>query len=323
MSQLERIFYIDKKIQENERGVTIAQIVKKFEISERQVKRDIEYMRDRLSVPISYSYSTRSYVYDKEYKELSFANQEVVISYLALKSILQNKQYLPLYKENFLSNIEEQIPRDYRKLYDRITYQLPQAEIISSEFFEDLCTSMNNERCVQLKYLSLKGELTERNVEVHHLVNYSGQWYIIAFDKTKNDIRTFKLSRIKSISLLKDKFQNHSDAFYEELKVYMNNGFGIFYGKKTQRVKIKFYDVAARIVSTQIWHSRQKLFFETEKLNGKDVDCVVLEFKTSSFTELVSKILSFGANAVPLEPEELVAEWKNQIDKMKAMSELL
>jgi DeoR/GlpR family transcriptional regulator of sugar metabolism len=59
MSQFERISYIDRAI--HERGaVTTREVATHFENSERQIKRDIEYMRDRIGMSLVYDYTKRA-----------------------------------------------------------------------------------------------------------------------------------------------------------------------------------------------------------------------------------------------------------------------
>ncbi len=60
MSQSERIFYILRLFDERG-GVTTRDVVQMFEVSERQAKRDIEYMRDRLGAPITWKRESNRY----------------------------------------------------------------------------------------------------------------------------------------------------------------------------------------------------------------------------------------------------------------------
>ena len=51
MSQTERILYIDRNLR-TDRYLTVQDVADYFEVSTRQVKRDIEYLRDRFNAPI-------------------------------------------------------------------------------------------------------------------------------------------------------------------------------------------------------------------------------------------------------------------------------
>ena len=120
MSQTERILYLDRKIRLDGR-VTVAQAAEKFQVSTRQIKRDIEYLRDRFDAPLVYDNGIKAYRYEEKFNDLEFADQNLITSYLALQSITQNHDLMPVYAENMLSAIEQEIPSDYQKLFDKIS----------------------------------------------------------------------------------------------------------------------------------------------------------------------------------------------------------
>ncbi|MCX7026707.1 MAG: WYL domain-containing protein, partial [Spirochaetes bacterium] len=70
MSQTERIFHIDREIREKG-GASVVEVATRFEVCERQVKRDIEYMRDRLDAPIFWSAARRRYEYSEPWDSLA------------------------------------------------------------------------------------------------------------------------------------------------------------------------------------------------------------------------------------------------------------
>jgi predicted DNA-binding transcriptional regulator YafY len=320
MSQTERILFLDKKMRTMGR-VTVAETADYFEVSTRQVKRDIEYLRDRFDAPIVYDSAERYYHYQKEFKDLEFADQNLVMSYLALQSIASNNQYMPVYAENMMSAINEEVPADYRTVCKKITYQLPLYDAIKPEYFESICASMRDCRCLDITYTNLESIESRRQIEPHHLINYGGTWYVIAYDTAKKALRTFHLSRITSLSLTKEKFEKHPESFKKEISSMVEGGFGIFHGTKTTPIKIRFYDKAARIVSTQTWHPEQIVTRGIEKdsaakgaSSGREY--VELEFPAADFTEVLSKIISFGPSARPVAPKELVTLWKEEIASM-------
>lgn len=69
MSQSERIFFI-LKILDQKGGISTRDVVQAFEVSERQAKRDIEYMRDRLGAPIVWKRESGHYEYSGPWRAL-------------------------------------------------------------------------------------------------------------------------------------------------------------------------------------------------------------------------------------------------------------
>ncbi|MCR4940369.1 MAG: WYL domain-containing protein [Treponemataceae bacterium] len=310
MSQTERILYIDRQIRLVGK-TTINEVAKKFEVSVRQVKRDIEYLRERLQAPVVYNRKLKGYMYDEDFHSLEFADQSLILFYVMIKSLVSNEHYIPVYSNEILKQLESSIPEEYRAVCDRISYQFPKAGVISSEYFAIICEAVKNRLCLDIGYINLNNEASRRILEPEHLINYDGAWYIIGFDRTREKIRTFNISRISDIALTKEKFRRRDKEQAKELADLISSGFGIFKGSKISTVKIRFYDTAARIVSSQQWH-RDQVF----RWIGKDRRVAELSFPVANYTEVLGKTLSFGALAEPLSPKKFVDVWKDEIKKM-------
>jgi len=311
MSQSERIFYLDRKLRMAGR-VTAAQVAEYFEVSVRQVKRDIEYLRDRFGAPIVWSAQEKAYHYEHSYDELAFADQKLVLSYVIMKSLCENEHYIPVYSDELIKTIANDVPADYRSICDKISYQIPHGEHINPEFFIGICDSIREKCCLEIQYLNLKGETSLRLVECERIINYGGTWYILCWDQLRASIRTFHVSRIQSVRLSHTPFTKHSILYEEELENHATKSFGIFKGQKAQIVKVRFYNAAARIIATQNWHPSQQMMIAQDATPPY----IELEFPAADFTEVLAKLLSFGADAHPIEPAQLVTLWKAEINKM-------
>ncbi len=310
MSQTERILFIDRQIRLAGK-VTILETVRKFEVSVRQVKRDIEYLRERLQAPLVYDRKLKGYVYEEDYHSLEFADQSLILFYVMIKSLVSNEHYIPVYSAEILKQLESGIPEEYRAVCDRISYQFPKAGVISSEYFAIICEAVKNRLCLEVGYSNLNDETSRRVIEPEHLINYDGAWYLIGFDRTHQALRTFNISRINDISLTKDKYKKRDKQHEKELRELISSGFGIFKGTTVSTVKIRFYDAAARIVSSQQWHREQSF-----RWIGKDKKTAELSFPVANYTEVLAKTLSFGAMAEPVSPKKFVDMWKDEIKKM-------
>ena len=316
MSQTERILFIDRQIRLAGK-TTINEVAQKFEVSVRQVKRDIEYLRERLMAPVLYDRKNKGYVYEEEFNALAFADQSLMLFYVMIKSLADSHHYIPIYSNELLKQLEDSIPEEYRAVCERISYQFPKAGVMKPEYFAIICEAVKNRTCVQIQYINVNNELSNRVVEPEHLINYDDSWYMICYDRTKEGIRTFNISRINDISATKEKFLRHGKEYREELLSTISSGYGIFKGKDVSSVKIRFYGAAARIVESQVWHNDQKF-----RWMDKDKTAAELTFPVANFTEVLAKTLSFGALAEPLRPKKFVDMWKEEIKKMAAKVEV-
>ena len=310
MSQTERILFIDRQIRLAGK-VTIQETADKFEVSIRQVKRDIEYLRERLLAPVLYDRKNKGYIYEEDYNALAFADQSLMLFYVMIKSLADSHHYIPIYSNEILSQLEKSIPEEYREVCERISYQFPKVGVMKPEFFAIICEAVKTRTCVEIKYSNVKNQFSSRVVEPEHLINYDDSWYMICYDRTHEEIRTFNISRISDISATKEKFLRHGKEYRAELLSAISSGYGIFKGKDVSSVKIRFTDVAARIVESQVWHAEQKFVWK-----DKDHTVAELSFPVANFTEVLGKTLSFGSMAEPLRPKKFVDMWKEEIKKM-------
>lgn len=63
------------------------------------------------------------------------------------------------------------------------------------------------DRVVRLRYHSFRGdEITEREVEPHHLSYYAEDWHVRGYCRLREDGRDFRLSRIQSVELSEERF---------------------------------------------------------------------------------------------------------------------
>ena len=310
MSQTERILFIDRRIRLNGK-TTIFETAKKFEVSVRQVKRDIEYLRDRLQAPIIYDRKIKGYIYETEFHSLEFADQSLMLFYVMIKSLAENHHYIPIYSNEILKQLESGIPEEYREVCERVSYQFPKADVMAPEYFATICEAVKSRKCLEITYINVNQETSRRVVEPELLINYDGSWYMICYDRTHEGIRTFHISRITAISATNEKFIKHPKEYKEELQSIVSGSFGIFKGKSVSNVKIRFYDAAARIVESQTWHRDQKF-----RWIGKDKHVAELSFPVANFTEVLGKTLSYGSLAEPVQPKKFVDMWKEEIKKL-------
>ena len=52
---------------------------------------------------------------------------------------------------------------------------------------------------LRFSYIAASGDRTERHVEPHRLVALDRRWYLVAYDVTRNDWRSFRLDRVADV----------------------------------------------------------------------------------------------------------------------------
>lgn len=171
--------------------------------------------------------------------------------------------------------------------------------------FNVLLESIMNRRPVTLRYKSFKSK-TAKNINVHpyYLKQYNSRWYLLATPDGYDNIATYALDRILTVSLWKAKYRpsnvDFDELFADTIGVTLNPE------AKTERVVLK---VAAK----RYPYVETKPFSERQRIVKKEDDSVTISFPMKVNFELISEILSFGSDIVVVEPLSLREEISRQI----------
>jgi len=324
VSQTERIFHIDRSIREHG-GVTVAEIAKKFEVCERQAKRDIEYMRDRLGAPIVWSVGRRQYKYNSSWDNLRFADEKSLLAFAFLKAIINEYHYVPVISNDILALLKEKIAGRYAGIAEKVSYELPDMESIDGDIAYALCQALLHSCELEITYTDSKGIESARVIAPLRLVNYSGKWYCVALDSKSSEMRTFAISRIRSAKTSQPCRKAISPP-NSEIERYLSSSYGIFKGEPIGRATLRFYGGAARAVREQVWHMDQTITPVPEfSPDGEGApiapEAINLTLPVHDWTELLGRALRCGANCEVMAPEEFRAQWREEIGRMGKLAE--
>ena len=151
-------------------------------------------------------------------------------------------------------------------------------------------------------------EPVEQEVYPQGFVYHRGSLYLIAWSSRRGEIRTYKMDRIEDVHSTKlpaaipEKF---------DLAEWLEHSFGVFRSNSTelQTIRIHFARDVARYVHESRWHGSQKLKIQKD-------GSLIAEFCLTDTQEIKRWIMSFGPNAVVLEPKELVEEMQEDLSQM-------
>jgi predicted DNA-binding transcriptional regulator YafY len=163
-----------------------------------------------------------------------------------------------------------------------------------SEIIDDLMVAIEDRRIAFITYRSARStEPVTYDVYPYGLIYHRGSLYLIAFAPHHEAIRHYRIDRIDSVEPQTLQFTKPADF---DLHTHLQQCFGVFTRNGSQvHVQIRFTPTVALYVEEKRWHPSQKL---TRQPDGS----LLAEFTLSATEELKAWILSFGANAVVLEP---------------------
>lgn len=299
-----------------ERAPNCRKLSEALEVSTKTIMRDIEFMRDRLGLPIVYEDSEYAYRYETPVD--SFPTVQVtegeMFALLVAQKAMEQYRGTP-----FEHTLESAFGKIVSGLSDSISFK-PAASAVSFrnvgvsdaniEVFQLLSQAIKARRELRFQYQKLDdAESAERRVEPHHLACVQGAWYLVAHDPERKAMRTFALTRISTPSLGRRTFPRRTDFDPEK---FFANSFGVITGEGTHEVVVRFDARAGRIVSERFWHSSQSL---RELPDGG----IELSLRVSDLTEIEKWVLGWGAQAQVLAPAELGSRVSAAAEAMVAL----
>ena len=288
-----------------------SQLAAELEVSTKTISRDIDFMRDRMVMPIEYEASEHGYCYTREVESLptiDISEGELLALSVAQKA-LDHYKGTPFEKPlanafNKLSaSLPDTITANLTELSDTISFKHGQLSKLD-EYTLKIAIKSALEKCVLRFHYKKPGEgsLEERVVNPYHITNYLGKWYLLAWDHARKAMRTFLLARAFQLELGKETFEVPLEFSVDD---YLWTSFGIWSPTGNHKVAIRIQPSLAEYVSENIWHPSQKIEFSD---NGS----VIVHFKLGGLEEVARWILSWGNQAEALAPKTLRSLLKRQ-----------
>jgi len=99
-----------------------------------------------------------------------------------------------------LAKLEQVLPPHLRRrvhaLGSATTGAAPGGPTVDAQDLTTIAAACRDFECVRFAYTSRDGAATRREVEPHSLVNLGRRWYLVGWDRRREDWRTFRVDRI-------------------------------------------------------------------------------------------------------------------------------
>lgn len=288
-------------------GTTMRELKAALEISGASVKRDIEFLRDRMYCPIEWDSKQQRYFIRElpnggrfQLPGLWFDASEV-FALLTMVNLVQGMQ--PGFLEEHLSPMKDRLreilavggksAKDIERKVKLIHFA---PRKVQPKHFQVVTTALLEGKRLALRYLRRdKKEHTERVISPLQLVHYRENWVLDAWCHLRKELRSFALEAIEEVSVVDEPAKTVSR---EEMRAHFQSGYGIFAGKAIHRAVMKFTEERAQWVSLETWHPDQS---DRWLADGS----YVLEVPYSNDQELVMDLMRLGSDVEVLGPPEL------------------
>jgi predicted DNA-binding transcriptional regulator YafY len=296
-----------------------------FEVSVRTLKRDIEFMKNSLRLPIEFDVPKNGYYFatpQPHFPRVPLTERDVVGLFVAQKTIEQYKG----------TSLEPVLNGAFRKMLagldDAVKYSLGNLDEVVSirplapgdadmEKFQLFTRAVREKRVVRFVYRK-HGKVTTSVKVVHpyHVAYVNNLWTLFALDPKAKPVRKFVFFRITGLELTDERFTMTERL---DLNKELEGSMGVFKGAEKHEVVIEFDAWGADDVRGRNWHASQVL--KDHPTGG-----LTVKMTLNNLEEVEKWVLGFGEHATVIEPRELrerIARSARAVaDKYGAQSEL-
>lgn len=317
--QLLRQWKILQRLADSRVGLTLQELTNEFEVSLRCIQRDIALLQ-LAGFPLEDVIVSRNL---KRWKMRPFGEQ-MDFNFADMISIVMSRRFLePLAGTPFWEG-HQKVYRKVRgalgeqalKFCEQLIHTIRVSGFGASDYkkrgqiIDTILQAMEDKRRALVSYRSQEStEPAEQELGPQGFIWHNGSLYLIAWSARRQEIRNYKVDRIESAEIGSDLRYAVPEDF--SLEDWQKRAFGIFRGDGDQSwsIRIRFTRDAARYVQESWWHDTQKFI----PIHGGAVE---MQLELNGLSSVTKWILSFGRNAVALEPPELVECVRNELAQM-------
>src|ERR1041385_3037478 len=300
---MERMLLIHGRIK-NGTFPNCLQLAREIEVSSRTIKRDVDFMKVRLNMPIQFDARRKGYFYTEAVEQFPAApisEAELFALLVAHKAVSQYRGTpfaAPLHAafQKLTSQMNRENPLHLSQLEQALSFHPFAPDDADLQIFEKVSQAIGDRRVLKFEYRKPAAKHGQaRKVMPYHLACVDNRWYMVGQDMARHALRTFALARMQHPTLLATTFERPKDFSIEK---YLKGSFGIFTGDDDFEIVIEFDAWASALVRERKWHPTQQL---QELADGR----TRLTVRLAGLPEIERWVLSWGAHATVIRPEVL------------------
>lgn len=306
MDRTERFYLMDQLFHHN-RAVSMARLMEELEVSNSTIKRDFDYLKDRMRAPIIWDAGAHGYRYEQgdssdrfELPGLWF-NAKEAMALMTMDALLSDLQpgFLGPHIEPLRSRIRILLStgdHSTEEVGKRIKMLQIAGRAIDLGCFEQIASGLLKRKRLVINHYNRSSDQTiQREISPQRLVYYRNNWYLDAWCHLRKGLRSFGVDAIKSVGVSKQKARNITEKRLDEI---LGSSYGIFSGKPKHRALLRFTPERARWVSRENWHPEQTARTDEDGY-------YLLSIPYSDDRELIMDILRHGQEVEVLKPASL------------------
>lgn len=313
--RLERLLKIDSLLRSGIRQ-TQPSLAQAMEVSVRTIYDDLTFLRDRYNAPLENNKQQGWHYTNPDWRLPSISlSQGELFALILGAGMLENYSGSAYIEElrSAIARLSERLPEatwvDLQKIADeRILFSSGASIHLDPLIWHRLELACKDSQSVWMEYFTAsRNTNTERKFDPYLLHIYRGtNPYVIGFCHKRQEVRWFRIDRIRSLKILKEEFTVQPDF---DAKGHLSMIFQHEVGGVPQLIEIWFDSATAPFIRERRWHPSQELI---EHPDGS----LTLQMYVSGLNDLKRWVLGYGKGAVVKSPPELVEMVQKEIAAM-------
>lgn len=282
-------------------------LAERYELSERQIQKDLDIIRHRLGLPLIHDGTGYTFERIPKLPSVQYTFPEALSLLLAMQSAQEVSGIGSPDLAAAIARLQSIFPPEFSALIAQINRQstLPTQRTKRHQTLILLHRALLDQRKARIVYRtqSRGGELNERVIRPYHIMPYVRSWQLIAYCEKRQDVLMFKVDRIHGITLLDEHYTVPKDFNLDD---YLGATWGMLRGDASEPVDValRFSPEAGAWVAEEQWHPSQQV---EEQADGS----VLFKLHIAVTAEFVNWLMYYGSRVLVLEPgwlRERVAE---------------
>jgi predicted DNA-binding transcriptional regulator YafY len=323
MDRTERFYKIELLIR-NRGRIGFEALRAELEVSRATLKRDLQYLRERLDAPIVYDRADNAYHFGgvaqgraHELPGLWFSDKEI-LALLTMHQLIQGLEaegVLGRHLQPLLDKLHGMLGADdaaAREILKRVHIVAAVRRPVNAAFFERIGGALLERRRLSLRYFTRgRDSEGERTVSPQRLTHYRNTWYLDAWCHRSDGLRRFALDAVRDVQALP---MPAREVSLDLVRSRLDQGYGVFAGSRLKWATLRFSAEAARWVAAEQWHAQQQLRWQRD-------GSLQLRLPYADSTELSMDILRHGDQVQVLAPRELAEQVAERLRRAAAQYE--
>lgn len=300
-TRVSRILDIIWNISRAPKQWTRRRLAEHFEVSERMITNDLQVIQHGLKFELGNEKGMGYYFISMpQLPSVSYSLSEALALVLAAQSGRRMGGVPHADLSSAIARLASVFPPEMRSLVERMDAGDDGTEYQHREEMLAICSqAVSQRKALEIVYAtaSRDGEESRRRVDPYAVVPYLKSWHLIGYCHMRQDVRTFKLDRIRDVIQTGIGFRPDEDF---ELEDYLSSGWGLIRGLPEPAVDVELlFDASAgRWVAEEVWHSSQELEWQED-------GCLRFRVHIQITPEFQRWVFRYGSAVTVVRPESL------------------